>query len=118
MSNINWVQAIMDNAPKQTQLGGDPGFSDDVSAPPPSPLQTDADAAASQVQQAVNAPPPKQTVKLAAKVAQTKPALQAVHKQAKPPSVQADKKADKPKQHSQTNISHKKNTTSHASPIR
>lgn len=117
LTNINWVQAIMDNAPKQVQLGGDAGdASDNSSAPPPSPLETDADVAASQAQQVVKPPPTNLAPTLPAKISQPKPVPQAAYKdpKAKPPAAHPKPKPAKPQQHSQTNTSHKKNTTPHA----
>jgi cell division protein FtsQ len=121
LTNINWVQAIMDNAPKQVQLGGDAGDAlDNASAPPPSPLETDADVAASQAQQAIKPPPVTPLPAPPVKVTQPKPMTQATHKdpKPKPPSVKKTSKPTKPQQHLQTNTSHKKNTTTHALPTR
>lgn len=106
ISNMSWLQAIMDNAPKQTQLGGDAAAWSDstgnvASTPAPAPAQQ------------VSKPPP---VKPPAAVLVKKPTLQAANKAPKPklPAAVSHAKVSKPQQHPKNTSSHKQNTPPHA----
>jgi cell division protein FtsQ len=110
LSNINWVQAIMENAPRQVQLGGDAAaFADSTgaatqpSALPPAPAKSAT-------------PPAQQSSKPEpAKPPAAHPPAAAAHRdvKSKPPSV-SQHKSIKPQQHSQNTPSHKINKSPHA----